>query len=171
MNPQPSQSAVIASPWPPTAEPIALEQLLGMTVAEGAERDALLGFYLEHRAAPDGDVHGAEEAVIYGRATWNPHWEVYEIGRTTRWTVSVRPYSGWIVTLPDPGGSIYEDCWHYAGLLEAYLAARTWLLEGGVEPHGWHSHPQSGRRRPGGDASREFNGTIDVQEWLDNLRR
>ncbi len=52
----------------------------------------------------------------------------------------------------------YEDRWCYAKNPEhARQALREWLargLEG--EPDGWHRHPDSGRRRPDGDATKEY---------------
>jgi hypothetical protein len=51
----------------------------------------------------------------------------------------------------------YRDRWCYEN---SYLAAAA-LVEWGKrnyegEPIGWHRHPDSGRRRPGGDASNEY---------------
>lgn len=52
------------------------------------------------------------------------------------------------------GTGVYEDEWHYetAQLALAAMAA----FNPDKEPHGWHRHPSSGRRRPNGDASKEF---------------
>jgi hypothetical protein len=33
---------------------------------------------------------------------------------------------------------------------------KAWAADGGKEPQGWIRHPSTGRRRPGGDASREY---------------
>ncbi len=53
----------------------------------------------------------------------------------------------------------FDDVWCYpkdqAGCLDAgWRAALGWNGEG--EPEGWYRHPQSGRRRPGGDPAKEF---------------
>jgi hypothetical protein len=168
----PSPPTVTAVPRPGADAP-PLEQLLGMMWAiDTPQHHALVDYYREHRhdADTDGNVPGHRGSLIYGRARWIPAWEVYAIGRTTDVTVTVRPFSAWIVTLPDPAGTLYENCWHYSGLYDAYMAARTWLLEGDAEPTGWHSHPQSGRRRPTGDPGREFNVTVDVGKWLRDRR-
>lgn len=47
----------------------------------------------------------------------------------------------------------YSNRWCY----EHGLARPAWLAWGGNgEPLGWHRHPSSGRRRPGGDPAREY---------------
>ena len=51
----------------------------------------------------------------------------------------------------------YEDRWCYHFLDEALVAFVAWeekKFEG--EPEGWHRHPASGRRRPKGNAAREY---------------
>lgn len=48
----------------------------------------------------------------------------------------------------------YEDRWCYDGPMKALLAAATWNGQG--EPEGWHRHPSTGRRRPGGDPHQEY---------------
>jgi hypothetical protein len=54
------------------------------------------------------------------------------------------------------GDGYYTDTWiydceqHDAG----WRAALGWDGEG--EPEGWYRHPQSGRRRPDGDPTKEF---------------
>lgn len=49
----------------------------------------------------------------------------------------------------------HNDCYYY---LHAGNAAARALdaWDGSHEPEGWFRHPPSGRRRPGGDASREY---------------
>ena len=56
-----------------------------------------------------------------------------------------------------PHGSLsFDNVWEYqAEQAEAgWRAAIGW--DGDGEPDGWYRHPQSGRRRPGGEASKEF---------------
>jgi hypothetical protein len=48
----------------------------------------------------------------------------------------------------------YDDRWCYHSI-EAALAA-VWAWDGTGEPDGWHRHPDSGRRRPGGDPHHEY---------------
>jgi hypothetical protein len=48
----------------------------------------------------------------------------------------------------------YEDRWCYGDRERAETALRAWSGVG--EPTGWHRHPKTGRRRPNGDASREY---------------
>lgn len=47
-----------------------------------------------------------------------------------------------------------DDGWCYESVEVAIRAAQAWEGEG--EPEGWHRHPGSGRRRPGGDPAQEF---------------
>lgn len=54
---------------------------------------------------------------------------------------------------PDDGLTI-DDEWHYESSMLACMAADLWGGEG--EPESWHRHPSSGRRRPEGDATREY---------------
>jgi hypothetical protein len=47
----------------------------------------------------------------------------------------------------------HTDVWCYPDQAAAIAAMDAWNGEG--EPTGWHRHPSSGRRRPGGDPARE----------------
>jgi hypothetical protein len=50
----------------------------------------------------------------------------------------------------------HEDRWCYATDLDAVVALALWLTRDCQgEPEGWIRHPGSGRRRPGGDATKE----------------
>ena len=48
----------------------------------------------------------------------------------------------------------YDNRWCYEKDGRAYKILEAW--DGTAEPEGWHRHPESGRRRPGGDAELEF---------------
>lgn len=48
----------------------------------------------------------------------------------------------------------YEDRYCYQTLAGAIEAMEQW--DGSGDPVGWHRHPGTGRRRPDGDASREY---------------
>lgn len=48
----------------------------------------------------------------------------------------------------------YDDRWCYHSEVAARAALDAW--DGTGEPQGWHRHPFSGRRRPDGDAAREY---------------
>jgi hypothetical protein len=50
----------------------------------------------------------------------------------------------------------YEDRWCFASYEKAQAALAAWDGEEDAEPQGWHRHPDSGRRRPDGDASKEY---------------
>lgn len=52
----------------------------------------------------------------------------------------------------DPSG--FDDSWCYSTLHAAVLAAN--VFDGVGEPVGWHRHPRSGRRRPGGNERLEY---------------
>lgn len=50
----------------------------------------------------------------------------------------------------------YDDRWCYHGVEAAFAAAEAWNGPWpDTEPIGWHRHPATGRRRPGGDPARE----------------
>lgn len=51
----------------------------------------------------------------------------------------------------------YEDRWCYHSIWDAMEAIAEWKARDGEgEPTGWHRHPDTGRRRPDGDASKEY---------------
>jgi hypothetical protein len=51
----------------------------------------------------------------------------------------------------------FGDRWCYHTLAGAIVALGEWVERGGEgEPQNWHRHPSSGRRRPEGDASKEY---------------
>ena len=52
----------------------------------------------------------------------------------------------------------FDDEWVYDSSRLAAEMARAWDPESQNEPEGWSFHPFSKRRRPNGDASREFMG-------------
>lgn len=51
----------------------------------------------------------------------------------------------------------YEDRWCFDSWRSAVVGLADWIARGFEgEPQGWHRHPDSGRRRPDGDASKEY---------------
>jgi hypothetical protein len=51
----------------------------------------------------------------------------------------------------------YGDRWCYETFDKALNALIDWQKRDGEgEPTGWHRHPDTGRRRPDGDASKEY---------------
>lgn len=50
----------------------------------------------------------------------------------------------------------YEDCYCYDSLELAKKSMDEFVPESGIEPQGWKRHPFSGRRRPNGDATKEY---------------
>lgn len=55
----------------------------------------------------------------------------------------------------DPFGSS-DDRWCYQTYADAKAALDRWDPEVDPEPDGWHRHPSTGRRRPGGDGASEY---------------
>lgn len=48
----------------------------------------------------------------------------------------------------------YDDCWDYVDSVTAIAVMERW--DGRGEPGGWLRHPATGRRRPDGDAEKEY---------------
>lgn len=70
------------------------------------------------------------------------------------WVVQFAFTAGLLIGPPEAWE--YDDRWCYATVLLAALHARAWDAEPGTEPAGWHRHPRTGRRRPGGDPASEY---------------
>lgn len=60
------------------------------------------------------------------------------------------------IVIGEPDALTYDDRWCYVTVSQAAVWGRRWSAEAGTEPDGWHRHPTSGRRRPDGDAAREY---------------
>jgi len=61
----------------------------------------------------------------------------------------------WTLLIGAVGDRIsYDDRYCYQTLAGATAALEAW--DGSGDPDGWHRHPKSGRRRPGGLAQLEF---------------
>lgn len=50
----------------------------------------------------------------------------------------------------------YEDCYCYDSLEAAHSSMMNYNPQTDKEPEGWKRHPFTGRRRPSGDASKEY---------------
>lgn len=61
---------------------------------------------------------------------------------------------------PLENAGVFYDSWQFPTHEAALHAFRTWNPEESPEPEGWDRHVNSGRRRPGGDKSKEY-----VKEW------
>jgi hypothetical protein len=61
----------------------------------------------------------------------------------------------WPVCIGQIGDGGYDDHWCYETYAEAEAALHAWDPLKEPEPQGWFRHPQTGRRRPNGDASQE----------------
>lgn len=71
-----------------------------------------------------------------------------------RMAAVVRMIFTWKLVVGPADSPVYEDGWCYQTEHGAIQALADW--DGRGEPVGWHRHPPSGRRRPDGDASREY---------------
>lgn len=65
------------------------------------------------------------------------------------------------VYIGQANSSIYDTGWCYENQEKAVAAAETYDGKSGKwngenEPHGWYRHPESGRRRPNGDPTKEY---------------
>jgi hypothetical protein len=49
-----------------------------------------------------------------------------------------------------------EECWCYESVPAALAAFEAWDADKRDEPDGWFRSPTTGRRRPNGDASKEY---------------
>lgn len=91
------------------------------------------------------DIHPGRAGAVFER--------MLEDGRTV--TVYPMTYDKGRVLLSEDDSSIYAlDAWCYDSVPAAIAAVEEWDGEG--EPQGWFRHPDSGRRRPDGDAEREY---------------
>jgi hypothetical protein len=59
-----------------------------------------------------------------------------------------------LVSRPEQITRCYEDRWCFITKAEAVRALDDWTTQ--QEPAGWIRHPNTGRRRPYGDASKEY---------------
>ena len=60
------------------------------------------------------------------------------------------------ITKPDYDDGGYADVWDYESWDGALAAMEGWDPVTAPELSGWYRHPHSGRRRPGGEASKEY---------------
>jgi hypothetical protein len=70
------------------------------------------------------------------------------------WVIPFAFTSAIIIGPPDAWS--YDDRWCYATSVLAAMYARTWSAEPSTEPTGWHRHPTTGRRRPGGNPAHQY---------------
>ena len=88
----------------------------------------------------------AEELVAAGY----PDYRFYPNGRNA----ALCPFMFTWAILADLHTLGYEERWCYDTEAGAKAAFAAWNGEG--EPTGWHRHPATGRRRPGGDPAKEY---------------
>jgi len=76
-----------------------------------------------------------------------------------RYILAKRLMFHWTVIEGTIGDSLgYDDRWCFVTEDLALAAVKAWPLAAppGYEPVGWHRHPKTGRRRPGGDPGTEY---------------
>lgn len=94
--------------------------------------------------------------------TWDAERFVYRIedssGGSGDDLLEVLPliYTAAIVLTDKNTPSMHFERWCYHSIPAAIAAAQAWDRTTQDEPAGWHRHPASGRRRPDGDATREY---------------
>jgi len=89
---------------------------------------------------------------------WDNHvqgWAVKDTPDARRVWVVQFAFTGAVIIGP-PDAWEYDDRWCYASVALAAVYARSWPAQPGTEPTGWHRHPTTGRRRPGGDPAQEY---------------
>lgn len=103
------------------------------------------------------------DAMSGYRPRWLDDYEEFAEGRTRfrlcgddKTYVAIIPflYTCAVIVGDVSDDSGYRDRWCYHGFEAALAAFEAW--DGQGEPPGWHRHPSSGRRRPEGDAGREY---------------
>lgn len=123
-------------------------------------------------AGSDGNGPGSAYLYVVGdeelRAAQALGRDCRDKGGDYLWTRLLEDGRG-VFLLPMIGGGVrvcigrgsveFDDVWCYPadqdGCVDAgWRAALAWNGQG--EPEGWYRHPESGRRRPGGDAGKEF---------------
>lgn len=118
-----------------------------MTLAEIAERLELMTAALERAMTrADGDLTVGPLPLADGRACWVEPL----LGERGRLHVGRPGADG----TPEDGG--YHDTWDYPSVRAALAGWFNWDAATEAEPPGWTRHPGTGRRRPDGDAAREW---------------
>jgi hypothetical protein len=92
------------------------------------------------------------------RGRWDDYdhcWEVRHHADGRRIAVLPLMYTAAVIIGPVHNPlNAYDDRWCYHSVSAAWEAAMRW--DGTGEPYGWHRHPDTGRRRPGGDETQEY---------------
>lgn len=103
----------------------------------------------------DLEQTGLELELARVRESWGPAVRYVQVkaGRIC----AIQPLMFTYAILADVNAWSYELRWCYSSLPKALAALDAWDAAEGTEPQGWHRAVDgSGRRRPDGDASREY---------------
>src|SRR5690349_13086329 len=97
-------------------------------------------------------THERGEAIC--QANGYTHYTRFSNGRDA----ALKPLMFTVAIISDLTEWGHGDRWCYDSMVRAKSALEEWKARDGEgEPgEGWHRHPDSGRRRPGGDASKEY---------------
>jgi hypothetical protein len=88
---------------------------------------------------------------------WDARVQAWRVGTRDSQAVWVKPLMFTVaIVVGPPDDEWYADRWCYETRSQALAAATAWLASTEPEPTGWHRHPSTGRRRPGGDPASEF---------------
>lgn len=100
----------------------------------------------------------AQRELPWQGMDWDEHvggWAVKDAPDGRRvWIIRFAFTSAIVIGPPDAWE--YDDRWCYATADLALSCAYAWSATPGTEPTGWHRHPDTGRRRPGGDPAIEY---------------
>lgn len=97
----------------------------------------------------------------FEKAQWSVDRNVWHMACTKERTFDVLPFmftAAIIVGKWEDAYDFYEDRWCYHTVEDAVAAMQAWTDYANFpnsEPMGWHRHPGTGRRREGGDPSKE----------------
>lgn len=101
------------------------------------------------------EITAAQSSAWSARLGREEHLSVRELGDGRAVYLRDLLFEGLQIGVGVCGDDGYSDVWDYQAdrTEDAWRAALAWDGEG--EPEGWYRHLRTGRRRPGGDASKQ----------------
>ena len=92
-----------------------------------------------------------------GRAACKANGYRYYVTLPNGRDAALAPFIHTVAIIADLTEWGYGDRWCYANATDALIGLAEWISRDGEgEPEGWLRHPESGRRRPDGDAAKEW---------------
>lgn len=103
----------------------------------------------------DADIHRARIKGIIAVANGADYLHIRPLGDGRAVFLLPMLMGNTRIAIGDVGRPYFDDgwCYQFEQNYAAWRAALGWDGEG--EPEGWYRHPDTGRRRPDGDASKE----------------